>query len=51
MNKRATIANSILWSAAIIASAILHAPMMLTVILLPSLATASWVVGLRRECP
>lgn len=49
MSRSNTIANAILWAAAIIASAILGAPTTLTVILLPSLATTSLVIGERRS--
>ena len=41
MNRKFIIANSILWAAAIIASAILGAPVSLTTVLLPSLAACS----------
>ena len=39
--KTLTIVNSILWAAAILASAILHAPSFLTMVLLPLLGFAS----------
>jgi hypothetical protein len=41
MNTRATIANAILWASAIIAAAVLRAPTVLTLVLLPSLAACS----------
>ncbi len=41
MTRDHLIGNAILWASAIIASAILHAPTTLTLILLPSLAAAS----------
>jgi hypothetical protein len=54
MNRRDVYANSILWSAAIIASAILHAPMFLTLVLLPTLASSSLLLARRqartRDC-
>jgi hypothetical protein len=48
MNRRDVIANSILWAAAIVASAILHAPLFLTLVILPTLATSSLVLARRR---
>ena len=48
MNRREVIANSILWAAAILASAILHAPTFLTLVLLPTLATGSLLLARRR---
>lgn len=47
MNRSAIVTNSILWAAAIAASAILHAPSTLTVILLPLLAASSFLLALR----
>ena len=41
MNRRFLISNSILWAAAMIASAIVGAPAVLSTVLLPSLATLS----------
>lgn len=48
MNRKYILANSILWATAIIASAIVGAPTVLTLILLPALATASWLASLPR---
>ena len=39
MKRQLVIANSLLWAAAILAAAIVHAPAVLTLILLPCLAT------------
>jgi hypothetical protein len=48
--KRANIANGILWAAAIIASALVGAPTILSAALLPALAAASiLVMGLRER--
>jgi hypothetical protein len=44
----ATIAHSVAWAAAIIASAALGAPTVLTLVLLPALATVAWAPGLSR---
>jgi hypothetical protein len=44
MNRKYLIINGILWAAAIIASAILNAPTVLTFILLPALAIVSLLV-------
>jgi len=41
MSRNQFIANAILWAAAIVASAILHAPSMLSTIVLPVLAAGS----------
>lgn len=41
MNRKYLISNAVLWAAAIIASAIVGAPAVLSTILLPSLATCS----------
>ncbi|MGA9334639.1 MAG: hypothetical protein WBV39_10220 [Rudaea sp.] len=41
MQRKQKISNSILWATAIVASALLHAPMALTIVLLPSLAVMS----------
>lgn len=46
MNRKYIVANSLIWAAAIIASAELGAPTMLTLILLPSLAAMSWLAAL-----
>lgn len=46
MNRTYIVANSLIWAAAIIASAQLGAPTMLTLVLLPSLATMSWLAAL-----
>ena len=48
--KHTNIANGILWAAAIIASALVGAPTLLSVALLPALAAASiLVMGLRER--
>ena len=44
MNRKYLIANGILWAAAIIASAIVGAPTVLSVVLLPALAIISLLV-------
>jgi hypothetical protein len=44
MNRKYFIANGILWAAAIIASAIVGAPRVLSVVLLPALAIISLLV-------
>ena len=44
MNRKHLIVNGILWAAAIIASAIVGAPTVLAVVLLPALAIVSLVV-------
>jgi hypothetical protein len=44
MNRKHLIVNGILWAAAIIASAIVGAPTVLSVVLLPALAVVSLVV-------
>ena len=44
MNKKYLIGNAILWAAAIVASAVVHAPFMLSGIILPALAFTSIVV-------
>ncbi len=43
MNRKPYLANSILWASAIIASAIMHAPAFLTLVLLPVLASTALV--------
>ena len=48
MNHNLVVANSILWAAAIIASAILHAPTELTLLLLPLLFIVSLLLNSRR---
>ena len=45
MNHKYLITNAILWTSAIVASAIVGAPTALTVIILPVLATCSLVVA------
>jgi hypothetical protein len=45
MNRKQLIVNSILWAAAIIASAIVGAPSILSLVLLPSLAAAALLAG------
>ncbi len=49
MNRKYFIANAILWASAIVASAIVGAPTVLSIILLPTLATCSLVV-MRTAC-
>jgi hypothetical protein len=44
MNNKYFIGNAILWAAAILASALVHAPAILSVIILPILAVSSLVV-------
>lgn len=41
MNRKHIIANAVLWAAAIIAAAVVGAPTVLTIVLLPALASAS----------
>ena len=47
MSRSYTIANAILWASAIIASAVLGAPSSVSLLLLPALATGSWLLTLR----
>jgi hypothetical protein len=44
MNRKHYLANAIAWASAIVASAILGAPTVLTLVLLPTLATCALVV-------
>lgn len=44
MNRQIYLANAVLWATAIVASAMLGAPTMLTLLALPSLATCALVV-------
>lgn len=44
MNRRYLISNAILWAAAIIASAIVGTPVILSAVLLPALASCSLLV-------
>jgi len=44
MNRKYFIANAILWASAIIASAIVDAPVVLSAILLPTLATCALIL-------
>lgn len=44
MNNKYFIGNAILWAAAILASALVHAPAILSGIILPTLAVCSLVV-------
>ncbi|HEY1770841.1 MAG TPA: hypothetical protein VGG02_11380 [Chthoniobacterales bacterium] len=48
MNNISSIVNAILWSAAIIAAALLHAPNGLTIAILPALAVGSLILVNRR---
>jgi hypothetical protein len=41
MNRQLYVANAVLWATAIVASAMLDAPTMLTLLVLPSLATSA----------
>lgn len=45
MNRQIYLANAVLWATAIVASAMLGAPTMLTLLVLPSLATCALVVA------
>lgn len=49
MTRRLLIAHGILWASAIVASAILHAPPVLTLLLLPVLATTALGMGRQRR--
>ena len=49
MNQKYFVANAVLWASAIVASAIVGAPTVLSIILLPSLATCSLIV-MRTAC-
>lgn len=58
MSTRAQIINALLWAAAIIASATLHAPTAMTFLVLPSLAVAALLFAgpqlrakTRGQCP
>jgi len=44
MHKSYLMSNAVLWAAAILASAVIHAPVVLTIIILPTLAFASLVI-------
>jgi hypothetical protein len=44
MNRQIDLANAVLWATAIVVSAMLGAPTMLTLLVLPSLATCVLVV-------
>ncbi len=48
MTRKYIVANSVLWASAIIASAIMHAPISLTLLVLPSLATTAMIMSPRR---
>lgn len=48
MNRTYVLTNSILWAAAILAAAIVGAPTVLTLVLLPCLAAISWLAALPR---
>ena len=49
MSKTLLITNSLLWAAAIIASAALKAPAAMTFLVLPTLATTSWLFAIERR--
>ena len=51
MSRNPHLANAILWASAIIASAIMRAPVFLTLVLLPSLATTAIFATRRRNRP
>lgn len=55
MKNKHSITNAILWAAAVIAAAILHAPLLLTGFLLPALAACSIIVfepgSMATKCP
>jgi len=44
MHKRFLIANAVLWAAAILASAVIHAPVVFSIIILPTLAFTALVI-------
>jgi hypothetical protein len=44
MHKKYLIANAVLWAAAILASAVIHAPVVFSIIILPALAFTSLVM-------
>ena len=44
MHRQHYLANAVLWASAIVASAILGAPTLVTLVVLPSLATAALVL-------
>ena len=45
MNTKYSVGNGILWAAAILASALFHAPVSLTLTVLPALAVGSLLLG------
>jgi len=49
MSKHVLLGNSVLWASAIVASAALDAPTVLTLLVLPSLAVAAWVLSLMQS--
>lgn len=49
MNQGAFLANAVLWAAAIIASALVGAPVYFTIVLLPALATSALMVTRTRR--
>jgi len=50
MNRKHVIGNSVLWAAAIITSALVGAPTVLTLVLLPGLATTALLVNGSKQC-
>jgi hypothetical protein len=48
MTRKYVLANSFLWASAVIASAIMHAPTPLTLLVLPTLATTAVILSPRR---
>lgn len=49
VSKHVLLGNSLLWAAAIVASAALDAPTVLTLLVLPSLAVTTWVLSLTQS--
>ncbi len=49
MTTQLQIGNALLWAAAIIASAAYRAPLTLTLVVLPALAAASWLLTASRQ--
>ncbi|GAB3779997.1 hypothetical protein [Dyella agri] len=50
MRKPYVLANALLWAAAMLAAAVLRAPVFLTIVLLPMLATLSTLAAGRDAC-
>jgi hypothetical protein len=49
MTRQLLIGNSILWAAAIVGSALLHAPTTVTLVILPMLAATFLVISVQRQ--